>query len=93
MRTIGFAYREMDMHTWNSEIDSGKTPLQALEDFLEEDPSMTLIGIFGLKDSLRAKVQSCVHYARFYAQLGVRLVSGDHMDTARQVALKSGIMT
>ena len=38
-------------------------------------------------------MQSCVQYARFYAQLGVRLVSGDHLDTARQVALKSGIMT
>jgi magnesium-transporting ATPase (P-type) len=50
------------------------------------------IGSFGLRDTLRPKVQSCVQYARDHAQLGIRLVSGDHIETARQVAIKAGIL-
>jgi magnesium-transporting ATPase (P-type) len=37
-------------------------------------------------------VQSCVQYARDHARLGVRLVSGDHIETAKMVAIKAGIL-
>jgi len=50
------------------------------------------IGSFGLRDTLRPRVQSCVQYARDHARLGVRLVSGDHIETAKQVAIKAGIL-
>lgn len=56
------------------------------------DLQLTLIGTFGLRDPLRNKVQSCVKYAREHAKLNVRLVSGDHKETAKSVAQKAGIL-
>jgi len=50
------------------------------------DLQLTLISTFGLRDPLRNKVQSCVKYAREHAKLNVRLVSGDHKETAKSVA-------
>lgn len=50
------------------------------------------IGAFGLRDPLRPNVLGCVNYARDQAELNVRLVSGDHIDTARAVARKAGIL-
>lgn len=41
-----------------------------------------MIGAFGLKDSLRPTVKSCVKFARDQAELNVRLISGDHAETA-----------
>jgi len=45
-----------------------------------------------MKDSLRDKVKSCVAYARDQCGLTVRLVSGDHYDTAVAIAQKAGIL-
>ena len=53
---------------------------------------LTLIGTFGLNDPLRNKVKSCVEYAKDHAKLEVRLVSGDHVETAKAVALSTGIL-
>lgn len=46
-----------------------------------------------MKDSLRPRVKSCVEYARDHAKINVRLVSGDNINTARQIAIKAGILT
>jgi len=53
---------------------------------------LTWIGAFGLKDNLRPNVKACVKYARDQGNLSIRLISGDHVQTAKAVAIKSGIL-
>jgi len=48
--------------------------------------------MFGLKDPLRPTVQSCVKYARVHGHINVRMVSGDHIETAKQIAKQAGIL-
>lgn len=50
------------------------------------------IGTFGLKDKLRPRVRSCVQYARENAKICVRMISGDHKETAKAVAIQAGIL-
>ena len=47
----------------------------------------------GLKDPIRNKVKSAIKYATEQGQLSVRMVSGDHLETAKAVALKAGIIS
>ena len=94
LRVIGFAFTEMDLEDWQAlEGRGGPSPERALEDALNNGAlALTFIGVFGLKDPLRPKVKSAVTYARDSGKLSVRLVSGDHVETAKAVALKSGIL-
>ena len=46
-----------------------------------------------MKDPLRPNVAKCVKYARECANLNIRLVSGDHEQTALSNALKAGILS
>lgn len=52
---------------------------------------LTFVGVFGLRDPLRPKVASCIKYAED-GDVTVRLVSGDHVGTAKAVALKAGVL-
>lgn len=94
LRVMTLAYVEMDEGTWASNYgNTGATPEQAIEEAFQNGAlPLVYIGSFGLKDSLRPKVQSCIAYARDSAQLNVRLVSGDHIETAKAIAYKAGIL-
>lgn len=56
---------------------------------LEKD--LTFIGLFALHDPIREKVLRSVQYAS-RGQITTRLVSGDHIETAKAVAVQAGIM-
>ena len=45
-----------------------------------------------MKDPLRPNVSKCVKYARDQGHLSIRMISGDHIETAKQVAIKAGIL-
>jgi P-type E1-E2 ATPase len=45
-----------------------------------------LIGAFALKDKIRSKVKTAVTFSREQAMMNVRLISGDHVETATAVA-------
>jgi len=49
-----------------------------------------MLGAFALKDPLRPTVKSAVQHA--YPHMNIRLVSGDHIETATAVARKAGIL-
>lgn len=53
--------------------------------------SMSFVGAFGMKDPIRPNVAARVKDARDH-NFTVRMVSGDHIDTARSIAFKSGIL-
>jgi P-type E1-E2 ATPase len=50
------------------------------------------IGVFGLKDPIRKNVNGFVQWGRNHGNLSLRMLSGDHKNTATAVALKCGIL-
>jgi len=95
LRVIGFAYIELTFQMWEQNFAGDGS--RALSEIFEEkvsgnEPFFTWIGAFGIKDPLRPGVIESIKYARDDCQLGVKLISGDHFETAKAVALKSGII-
>lgn len=59
LRTLCFAYLEMDQNTWETKFENqGKEFEQALDDNTFQ---FTFVGAFGLKDRLRSNVKSVVN--------------------------------
>ena len=52
-----------------------------------------MIGTFGLKDPLRPNVKSVVNAVKQKGFVNVRMISGDHYETAKKVAKKAGILS
>jgi len=59
---------------------------------IERRIQFNLIGAFALQDKIRAGVKSAVAFTRDKAEMGVRLISGDHQETANSVAVNVGII-
>ncbi len=57
--------------------------------YVEKD--LTFLGLFALHDPIRDKVNKSVQFAH-RGQINVRMVSGDHIETAKAVAVQAGIM-
>ena len=57
--------------------------------YVEKD--LNFIGLFALHDAIRDKVNKSVQVAQ-RGQIKVRMVSGDHIETAKAVAVQAGIM-
>ena len=51
-----------------------------------------MIGAFALKDKVRTGVRQAVSFTREKAEMNVRLISGDHVETASAVAENVGII-
>lgn len=99
-KVICYAFLEISKATWDDTIavDEGDTAdINAVfrQKLTEEDEftGFRLLSTVVLKDGLRPNAASAVEYARNEAQLSVRLVSNDHIDTAMAVARKAGILT
>lgn len=91
LRVISFAYFEMEEDQWNDQFENaGKDFEQALDD---QSIQFTFIGAFGLKDPLRENVKSVVNAVKQKGHVNVRMISGDHYETAKKVAVKAGILT
>jgi Ca2+-transporting ATPase len=50
-----------------------------------------MIGIFGIKDPIRASVPDSVRRCNL-AGINVRMVTGDNIDTAKAIAREAGIL-
>jgi len=91
LRVISFAYFEMEEDQWNVQFEeAGKDFEQALD---ENNIQFTFIGAFGLKDPLRSNVKSVVNAVKQKGRVNVRMISGDHYETAKRVAYKAGILS
>ena len=90
LRVIAFAYHIMDLEEWNNGFgEASKIFEQALDD---KHINFTFLGAFGLKDALRSNVKSAIKYVQEKGHLQIRMISGDHIETARRVAHKAGIL-
>lgn len=91
LRVMAFAYSVMDVEDWKSNFeDNGR---QFEQSFDENQISFTFIAVVGLKDPLRNNVKSAIKYAQQNGHLTVRMISGDHVETAKRTALKAGIVS
>lgn len=91
LRVIAFAYHIMDLDEWNTGFgEAAKIFEQALDD---KHINFTFLGAFGLKDSLRPNVKSAIKYVKEKGHLQIRMISGDHIETAKEIAIKAGILT
>ena len=97
---ICYAFTEISKDTWEQIMSSGgdmpdSDDVNAIfkEKIADGSFSFRLLATFILKDGLRPTAASAVQYARESAGLRVRLVSNDHVETARSVARKAGILT
>lgn len=96
LRVISFAYVQMNMSQWEQSYSRQgyERPEEVIEEFLRSGSlELCYLGTFGLKDPLRDGVRSCVNYAKKDAKMEIRLVSGDHIETAKAVAIKAGILS
>uniref|UniRef100_A0A7S3CL09 Cation-transporting P-type ATPase C-terminal domain-containing protein n=1 Tax=Strombidium rassoulzadegani TaxID=1082188 RepID=A0A7S3CL09_9SPIT len=94
LKVMTLAYAEIDQSEWeqsylNEEVGAN----QSLENAIQEGRlNFIFIGLIGLKDPIRLVVPSSIRYAQSSGNLGIRMVSGDHIETARKVALQAGII-
>jgi len=84
LRTLAFAYRDFEEEEFMGMLDSNQLTHQ-----LEQNMIFTLL--IGLQDPLRPRVQKVMKYAQ-KGNIQVRLISGDHLDTAKTVAMDAGIL-
>eukprot|EP00922_Rhytidocystis_sp_ex-Travisia-forbesii_P059841 GHVS01088735.1.p1 GENE.GHVS01088735.1~~GHVS01088735.1.p1 ORF type:complete len:1263 (+),score=240.35 GHVS01088735.1:211-3999(+) len=85
LRTICIAYKDFDPNAqpdWKEEI-AGKTEY-------EYERGLTCLGIAGIRDPVRDEVPSAVRTCQT-AGINVRMVTGDNIETAKQIALKCHI--
>jgi len=85
LRTIGFLYEDFD-HIETDPKDPNK-----LADPPAAEKSV-FVGVVGIKDPLRAESRASVRTAQ-RAGIVVRMVTGDHPDTAKFIATECGILT
>jgi len=86
LRTICVAYKELD----DNEVQQGKQDAGGLKNEVEES-GFTMLGIFGIRDTLRDNVERAVETCH-NAGINVIMVTGDNLDTARAIAKDCGIL-
>lgn len=89
LRVLGFAFTEMSAEEWNKLYEGHpQGAARTFEARLDKgEQQLVWIGAFGLKDPIRSGVSKAVSYARDHADIGIKLVSGDHKLTAQKVAI------
>lgn len=99
-KVVCFSFCEITKDDWDAMIDleEGDTRDDLNKKFanaLEGGLDFRLLATFALKDGLRPHAASFVNYARGEktARLHVRLISNDHVETAKAVAKRTGILT
>eukprot|EP01006_Ploeotia_vitrea_P037291 TRINITY_DN66112_c9_g7_i1.p1 TRINITY_DN66112_c9_g7~~TRINITY_DN66112_c9_g7_i1.p1 ORF type:complete len:996 (+),score=611.06 TRINITY_DN66112_c9_g7_i1:224-3211(+) len=85
LRTIGFAYCDYD------DIAADPDDPTSLAD-PEEADNLVFIGCVGIKDPLRPESRDSVRACQ-RAGIIVRMVTGDHLETAKFIARECGILT
>lgn len=89
LRTICLAYKDITVEEFEN-IDESEANLS--EDCEFENQNFTILGIFGIKDSLRENVADSILVCR-KAGINVIMVTGDNRQTARAIAIESNILS
>ena len=88
-RTLAVAYRDFSENEW-SRMGSPDDKSDIKSKVQVED-GLTMVGIFGLKDTIRKGVRQAIETCH-KAGINVRMLTGDNIQTARAIALEVGII-
>jgi magnesium-transporting ATPase (P-type) len=101
LKVISYAFKEIELKVLNELMHQFPLESEEFREVLESD--LVYLATFGLLDPLRDNIVDAVQLIRYgftvsdpseaENQVNVRMVSGDHLETARQVAIKVGIIT
>jgi len=80
LRTLSLAYKDLP----------ADTDVAALDEATAEE-GLTLLGVAGIKDPVRPEVPPAIERCR-KAGIGVMMVTGDHISTAKAIAMECGIL-
>ncbi|KAJ5082654.1 ATPase P-type K/Mg/Cd/Cu/Zn/Na/Ca/Na/H-transporter [Penicillium argentinense] len=89
LRCIALVYREFDQWPPRGASASGTRNTVPFDDIFKD---MSILGIFGIQDPVRAGVAEAVHTCQ-RAGVFVRMVTGDNIMTAKAIAGECGIYT
>lgn len=102
LKVLTYAFKEMPREDY--EAVAAEHNMESDEFRAELEKDLVYIATFGLKDNLRDDILRQVHLIKNgvineeevetkQAQVQVRMVSGDHIETCKSVALQAGIVT
>jgi Ca2+ transporting ATPase len=90
MRCLGLAYRDLP-EGFNLDAISSSVKNSDGTDAFEAETYLTIIGLVGIEDPLRAEVPGAIEKC-YQAGIDVRLVTGDNLNTAVSIAFQAGII-
>lgn len=101
LKVISYAYKEMTVEEFNKLITTHA--VESAEFRAEIENELIYLGTFGIDDPLIEDICQTVQLIRYGKhveddeeaenQVNVRMVTGDHIETAKRVAIKAGIVT
>lgn len=86
LRTICYAYRDIDINDFNAALESDSNGV-----FEVESSGLSLLAVFGIRDVLRPEVIGAISDCK-KAGIKVRMVTGDNKITAKAIAIECGII-
>jgi magnesium-transporting ATPase (P-type) len=89
-RAMALAYKDIPYEDYKS-MKEQYNNFVAEDDRIYVEKDLTFLGLFALHDPIREQVKQSVMFAH-RGQINVRMVSGDHIETAKAVAVQAGIM-
>jgi len=91
LRTMAFSYADMAEQKFN-DLKESTNNFSKPDDIHQLDNNTTFLALVALKDPLRADLKDTLAYAPL-SGIEVRLISGDHLETAKAVAADAGILS
>ena len=101
LKVLSYAFKDMSVEDFN-QFYSPHCDVESPEFRAHLEADMVYLGTFGLDDPLRANIEESVHYIRYgqpdgfdqvdQNQVNIRMVTGDHIETAKAIALRTGII-
>ena len=101
LKVLSYAFKEIQMADLGELMQTYNPESEEFREVLENE--LIYIGTFGLDDPLRQDIEESIQYIKYgqllpegetlAPQVNVRMVTGDHLDTAIAVATKVGIIS
>lgn len=90
LRGIAFAFRDVSEDEW-AEIQQQLDPTNEQNNLALLEQDLTFSAIVGLRDPLRNRVEKVMKYCQ-KGNLTIRIVSGDNVETVKQIAIESKLI-
>jgi magnesium-transporting ATPase (P-type) len=99
LKVISYAFKDMPLRNLNELMHIHSLESKEFRDEVEKD--LIYLCTFGLDDPCRVEIHKTVelikygnnHCTEAVSSVNVKMLTGDHIETARFVALKCGIIT